>query len=341
MGAKKVSTSVCFIQHRSGSVKRVVGLSVMCLAAFFSASMVQAQGYPVKPVRLVVPYPPGGSADLLGRIVGQKLSESLGQQVIIDNRGGANGAIGADNVAKSPADGYSILLNTSSYTTNAAVQRKLPFDPVNDLAAVGMIAKGPLLIVVHPSMPVKTVRELITLAKSKPDALSYCSSGGGSIQHFATEMFLHATKTAMVHVPYKGMGPAVRDLVGGHVQVLIASFPSAYGQVKVNRLRAIAVTSTERTSFAPELPTVSEAGVPGYLVELWWGLFVPGKSPVAVMMRLNAELKKALEAKDIRGKIAAEGADPAAYSPAEFQKIVTEDIARWRSVADSRGIKAD
>lgn len=297
--------------------------------------------YPAKTVRLVVPYPPGASADMFGRLVGQRLSESFGQTVIVDNRGGANGAIGAANVAKSPPDGYSLLLNTSSFATNAAVQPKLPFDPIADFSAVGMIAKGPLLLVVHPSLPVSNVRQLIALARSKPDALTFCSTGSGSIQRFAVEMFLGATNTTMVHVPYKGMGPAATDLVGGQVQLTIASFPSVYGQVKAQRLRALAVTSTERSPFAPELPTVRESGVPSYAAELWWGLFVPAKTSPELIARLGAELRKALDSKEVRDKIAVEGAAPVPLTPAEFQKVVNADIEQWRSVAHKRGIKAD
>lgn len=322
-------------------ILRTVAVVLVSTIAVGAIQPAAAQGYPVKPLRLVVPYPPGASADLFGRMVGQKLSDALSQTVVIENRGGANGAIGADNVAKAAPDGYSILLNTSSYTTNAAVQKKMAFDPVNDLTAIGMIAKGPLLLVVHPSLPVRTVKELIAIAKSKPDALSYCSSGGGSIQHFATEMLLNATKTSMVHVPYKGMAPAVTDLVGGHVQVLIASFPSAFSQVKANRLRGVAVTSVERSSFAPQLPTMREAGVPDYSVELWWGLFAPAKTPNDVLARLNQEMRKALEFKDVKDRVANEGAEPQNLSPAEFQKVVVEDITKWRAVAESRGIRAE
>jgi tripartite-type tricarboxylate transporter receptor subunit TctC len=305
-----------------------------------SAAWAQA-GYPAKALRLVVPYPPGASTDMFGRIVAQKLAESFGHPVVVENRGGANGAIGAENVAKAVPDGYSLLINTSSYTTNAAVQRKLSFDPVNDLAAVGMIAKGPLVIVVNPAVPAHSVNELIGLARARPDALSYCSAGNGSIQQFATEMFLNATKTTMVHVPYKGMAPAVADLMGGHVQVLFASIPTALSQVKAQRLRALAVTSQERTSVAPEIPTVREGGVPGYSVELWWGLFVTGKAPLEAVARLNAELRKALLLREFRDRIAGEGAEPAATTPVEFQKIVTDDILKWRSVVESRGIKAE
>jgi len=320
----------------SQQLKLVFAL-IFTLATPFSALAQTA--YPAKPIRYVVPYPPGGSADILGRVVAQKLGQALGQRVIVENRGGATGSIGADNVAKSPPDGYSILLNTSSYTTNAAVQANLPFDPIQDLAAVGMISRGSLALVIHPSLPVKTVKEFVALAQAKPNQLAFSSAGAASIQRFATELFMKQTKTSMLHVPYKGIAPAVTDLVAGQVQVLIGSISGVQTQVEAKRLRAIAVTSVKPSSLMPGVPTMIESGLPKYSVDLWWGLFVPGKTPAAIVNRLNAELQKILMDNETKQQIMLYGAEAAPMTAAEFQQIVVTDIANWKAIALEQGIK--
>ncbi len=313
-------------------------------ALFFAAAVLgaaQAQTWPAKPIRFVVPYPPGGSNDILTRIVGQTMSPGLGQPVVIDNRGGAGGMIGADNVAKSPADGYSIVNVQASFTANAALRTKMAYDPLRDFAYIGMMARGPLLMVVHPSLPVKSVQEFIALAKAKPGEINYGSTGTGGHNHLATELFRRMAGINIVHVPYKGVAPALTDLMGGHTQLVMTSLPSGMTQVQAGRLKALAVGSEKRTSFLPKLPTISEAGVRGYVAEFWWGLAAPAKTPAAIIDRLSAELAKALQSPDLKQRFAGEGAEPSAMSRDEFTTFITNEITRWRKVAQDTGIKAD
>ena len=240
---------------------------VLCALGFLAQA--DAQTFPAKTVRLVVPYPPGGSNDVLSRITAQAMSAGLGQPVVVDNRGGAGGMIGADNVAKSPPDGYSILNVQASFTANAALRAKMAYDPLGDFTYIGMMARGPLLAVVHPSLPVKNIRELIALAKAKPGAINYGSTGTGGYNHLASELFAHMAGIRIVHVPYKGVAPALTDLMGGHTQLVMTSLPSAMTQVQAGRLKALAVGSEQRSSFMPEMPTIAESGVPGYFAEFW------------------------------------------------------------------------
>src|SRR5687768_8350410 len=251
---------------------RIMQASVYCAAAVFTLSLgAQAQDYPVKPIRIVVPVAAGGSPDVLARLIGEKMRERLGQPIVVDNRVGAGQMIGADHVAKSAPDGYTILLPTATYCGSAAIQPKLSFDPVNDLTGVAMVGVGPLLVVVHPSVPVKNIKELIALAKSRAGQVNYGSAGTGSVIHFAAEVFAANTGIDIVHVPYKSGAPAVAGVVAGEVPMVFMSLPSVWTQVKANRLRAIAVTTAKRSSFVPDLPTVAEAGVPGYEAGQWWG----------------------------------------------------------------------
>jgi tripartite-type tricarboxylate transporter receptor subunit TctC len=300
-----------------------------------------AQAYPSKPIRFVVPYPPGGSNDVLTRITAQMMAPGLGQQIVIDNRGGAGGMIGADNVAKSPPDGYSVVNVQASFTANAALRPKMAYDPLNDFAYIGMMARGPLLAVVHPSLPVKNIRELIALAKSKPGQINYGSTGTGGHNHLATELFKRMAGINIVHVPYKGVAPALTDLIGGHTQLVMTSLPSAMTQVQSGRLKALAVGSEKRSSFMPELPTIAESGVPGYMAEFWWGLAAPAKTPVAILDRLAAELTKALQSPELKKRFAGEGSEPTVMTREQFTKFVTNEIVRWRKVAQDSGIKPD
>ena len=315
--------------------KFVLILALLLIPQFSAAQT----AYPTKPIRLVIPYPPGGTTDVIARVIAPKYGQALGQRFIVENRAGATGSIGADNVAKSAPDGYSMLLHTSSYTTNAAVQPNLPFDPIQDLTAVGMICKGALALVVHPSLPVKTVKEFVALAQSRPNQLAFSSAGATSIQRFATELFMKQTKTSMLHVPYKGIAPAVTDLVAGQVQVLIGSISGVQTQVDAKRLRVIAVTSPKPTAMMPGVPTMIEAGLPKYSVELWWGLLVPGKTSDAIIRRLNAELQKILTDEDIKQQIVKFGAEAAPMTAAEFQQIIVTDIQNWKAIAREQGIK--
>ena len=313
--------------------------SVLLLAG--PVTLASAQDFPSRPIRIVVPVVAGGSPDILARLIGGKLHERWGQPVVVENRAGAGQMIGADLVVKSAPDGHTLLLPTVTYTTSAATQSRLPFDPVNDLAGVTLIGEGPFLVTVHPSLPVKTIKELIALGKARPGSLNYASSGTGSILHLVTEVMAASAGIKLVHVPYKSIAPAVTETVGGHVPMLIGSMPSVYTQVKAGRLRALAVTTARRSSFVPELPTVAEAGIPGFEARQWWGLFAPGKTSRSVVTKLNGEIHRILAADDVKSRLAEEGAAPLVTSPEEFGAIVKSDIAKWRKVAQALNIQTN
>ena len=316
-------------------------LLILALLALLTGPTGAQSTYPSRPIRLVVPFPPGASNDTVARVAAQKMTEALGQQVVVDNRAGAGGSIGAAILARAPADGYTLMVTSTSYATNAAVQSGLPFDPVADVAGVAMIGRGPMMVVVAPSVAAQSIKELLTLAKSQPGRVNYTSSGIGSAPHLATELFMRQAGIEMTHVPYKGLGPAMTDLVAGRVQVLIASLPSVLPHVKANRLRGLAITSAQRSSFTPGVPTVSESGVPGYVSELWWGVFAPARTPAAVVTRLNSETRKLVAGSDMKQSLANAGAEPADMSAREFSALVKDEIAKWRKVVKERGIRAE
>ena len=318
-------------------------LRLACVAwsVFGLAAGAPAQTYPAKPVRLVVPYPPGASNDVLSRITAQAMIPGLGQQIVVDNRAGAGGMIGAEHVARADADGYTILNVQSSFTTNAATRAKLPYEPMKDFAYIGMMALGPMLLVVHPSLPAKSAGDVVRLAKARPGQLNYGSSGNGGINHMSTELFARMAKISIVHIPYKGISPAVTDLISGNTQLIITSLPSAMGQLKAGRLKALGVGGAKRSTLAPELPTISESGVPGYVAELWWGLAAPAKTPTAVIDRLSAELSKARPSSDVNERYAREGGEPVIMTRAEFTDFVRQEIERWRKVARDANIQPE
>ena len=312
-----------------------------CVALFIAGSFSAAhcQEYPSRPIRIVVPVAAGGSPDVLARLIGEKMRERMGQPVVVDNRVGAGQMIGSDHVAKSPPDGYTILLPTATFCGSAALQPKLPFDPVNDLTGVAMVGVGPLLVVVHPSVPVKNIKELIALAKSRAGQINYGSAGTGSVIHFAAEVFAANTAIDIVHVPYKSGAPAVAAAVSGEVPMVFMSLPSVWPQVKNNRLRAIAVTTPTRSSFVPDLPTVAEAGVPGYEAGQWWGVLAPSKVPAGIVTRLNSEINAILSSDEMKSRLANEGAEPVLMSPEAFTSFVRNEIAKFRKVARERNLK--
>ena len=299
------------------------------------------QAYPSKSIRFLVGAPPGGSNDLFARAIGQQLQPAIGQQVIVDNRPGANQMIAADIMAKSPPDGHTIYITSTSFTTGAALQPKLPFDPVNDVAGITMVGQGPLVYVIHPALPAKSMKDLIAIARARPGQLNFTSSGIGGINHLGTEVLLSMAKINMVHVPHKGMSPALTDLMSGQVQVLLVSLPSVTGQMKSGRLRALAVSTAKRTAFMPELPTVAESGVPGYDVSLWWGVFAPAKTPKPVMDRLNGEIHKAMASDMMKRHFAEFGAEAAPMTPDAFSAKVKTEIGNWRKVIQAANIKAE
>jgi tripartite-type tricarboxylate transporter receptor subunit TctC len=294
------------------------------------------------PLRIIVPGAPGGSADILARLIGGKLQERFGQPVVTDNRPGAGQMIGGELAAKAPPDGHTLVLFTVTYTTVAAVRSKLPFDPVNDLTGVAMVGRGPLMLTVHPSLPARNARELIAIAKARPGQLNYGSSGAGSIIHFATEVFAASAGINIVHVPYKSITPAVTDTVGGHIPVLIVSLPSGGPQVKAGRLRALAVTTAQRSAFVPELPTLADSGVPGYDVSTWWAIYTRAKAPAETINRLNREIQQILATEDVKARLAAEGAEPELTMTADALSAMTKaEIEKWAKVAKARNIKID
>ena len=304
-------------------------------ATLFGAAA--AQDYPAKPIRFIV----GPGPDVLARIVGQKLTEAWGQQVLVDQRPGAGGIIAADSVAKSPADGYTLLLSTGTYTTIPSLYSKVPYDFVKDLQPVTLLATLPFLLVAHPSVPAKNVQELLALARARPGQLNYASSGNGTTAHLAGEMLKSMTKTNMVHVPYKGTVPGVTDLVAGQVHVMFAIIQSSLPYVKAGRLKALAVSSAKRSSSAPEVPTISESGVAGYEFISWNGVHVPAATPKPVAAKLNTELLRVITVPDVKEKMSGLGMDIAGGTPEEFGALVKSDIAKWAKVIREAGIKAE
>lgn len=294
--------------------------------------------YPERPIRLVVPYPPGGAADLIGRILARKLADDLGQQVIVDNRPGGGQIIGTDIVAKANPDGYTILQASITHSINPGLVAKLPYDSVKDFAPVSLLAKSPLVLVVHPSVPANSVKDLISLAKARPGMLNFASSGNGSGGHLAMALFLQMTETKMVHVPYKGAGPALNDLIAGQVQVLITSPLAAIPHVKAGKLRLLGVSSKTRTAAMPDVPAISET-VPGYEASLWYAFLAPRGVPGEVVSKLNKAVLKALDSPDVRELFAKRGVDVVGSSPGELTTYLREEIAKWRKVIKAAGIR--
>ena len=296
-----------------------------------------AQDYPVRPIRIIV----GPGPDVLARIVGQKLTDAWGQQVLVDQRPGAGGIIAADSVAKSPADGYTLLLSTGTYTTLPSLYAKVPYDFVRDLAPVTLLAQLPFLLVAHPSVPAKNVQELVQLARARPGQLNYASSGNGTTAHLAGEMLKSMAKINIVHVPYKGTVPGVIDLVAGQVHIMFAIIQSSLPHAQAGKLRALAVSGSKRSSSAPAVPTISESGVPGYEFISWNGVHVPAATPKAVSGKLDSELLGIITLPDVKERMLALGMDVAGGTPEEFGALVKSDIAKWAKVIRDAGIKAE
>jgi tripartite-type tricarboxylate transporter receptor subunit TctC len=316
-------------------------LACLVAAAFAGGTgLTAAQTYPAKPVRIIAPFAPGGGTDFIARVAATKLTEALGHQVIVDNRPGAGGTLGAEIAIKSPPDGYTLLLSAGSYAVNPGLY-KLSFDPVNDIAAIIQLSQGPLLVVVHPSLPVKNIKDLISLAKTKSGGLTYASSGQGSIIQLATELFDDMAGIKMVHVPYKGTGPAITDTIGGQTQVLFGSMAVTLPQTKNGRLKPVAVTTAKRNDALPNVPTVMESGLPGYEVVLWHGLIAPKNVPKPIIDRLNGELNKILKNKDMQDKLAGDGVSAAGGTPEQFAALIKKDIEVWRAVVKKAGVKAE
>ena len=305
------------------------------------ATQVFAADYPTKPVRFIVAFPPGSATDIVGRLYTQKWTEMWGQTVLADNRPGAGGSIAGAIAAKANPDGYTLLMHSSGHTVNPALYAKLPYDTLKDFVDIGPLAQQPNVMVTHPSSPYKTVQEVLNAAKSKPGALNFASAGIGSGTHLNLEKLKLMAKVNVNHVPYKGSAEALGDVVGGRVDFYFAPVSTMQGQVQAGKVRAIAVSTIKRSSVLPNVPTIAESGVPGYMAEFWWGLAAPAKTPAPILDRLAAELTKALQSPELKQKFAGEGSEPSVMSREQFTKFVANEIVRWRKVAQDSGIKPE
>ena len=316
------------------------GFGLLLIAAVWPHLAMAQAPYPVRPVRLIVPYPPGGSTDLLGRTVGEGLAERLGQQVVVDNRGGASTMIGAEIAARAPADGYTLLVGTvTTLAVNRVMVRKLAYDPLRDFDPVSMLAAQPYVLAVHPAVPATSVAQLIAYGKSAPGKLTMASPGVGSSGHLAGEMFMHMSGAKFTHVPYKGTGPAIIDLLGGHVSMSFSGVTSVKPHAQSGKLRALGVTTAKRSAAMPDTPTIAEAGIPGYETNTWNSLVVPHGTPQAIIQRLNAEVNAVLNRPEVRDRLRDQGADPDPGTPAQLAAHIQSEITRFTRLVKAVGIK--
>ncbi len=320
-------------------MKRRCAVLLVALAVALPAAHAQTAKWPERPVRTIVPFAPGGATDVVARMFAPRLSEELGQQFVVDNRAGAGGAIGAEIAARANPDGYTIIVVASSYASNAALY-KLPYDPIKDIAPVALITTGPFIVTVHPSVKAANLKELIELARAKPGAISFGSSGTGGVPHLAAELFRQMTRTDMVHVPYKGDAPAIADLLGGHIQLLLVGPLVVAPHMKTGKLRGLAVTTEKRSAVMPDLPAVSEL-VPGYWTLTWFGMFAPAGTPKAIVSQLNQTLARIHKQPDIQERLRANGMESAHSTPEEFARFIAGDITKWSKVVKAGNIKVD
>lgn len=318
-------------------MKALVCIVACALSAAVSGAA--AQGYPARPIRVVVPYAPGGATDLTARLVGQKMQEAMKQNVLVDNRPGAGGVIGADVVAKAAPDGYTVLIAVPAEMTILPHLQKMPYDVPRDFAPVSLAAVTPLILVIHPSLPVKSVKELVAFAKARPGQLSYASAGTGGVQHLAAELLKIKMKLDMAHVPYKGAGPVMPDLIGGHIPMFFSGMPPAMPHVRAGKLKALAVTTTKRSPAAPEVPTMGEAGVPGFDISNWFAYFVPANTPAEVITRLNSEINRGLRLQDVKNKLANVGAETVGTTPDELARFVRAESDKFANLIRLSGAK--
>jgi tripartite-type tricarboxylate transporter receptor subunit TctC len=318
-----------------------IGAALLLLAGAMAANDVSAQAYPSRPIRWIVPFNAGGPGDGVLRIIAPKLSEAFGQQVVVDNRGGANGIVGTEIVQHAKPDGYTLLLVSAAFSINATLQPKLPYDSINDFAPVSTICFGPGLLVVHPSLPVKTLTELIALAKAKPGALTYASSGTGAPSHLAVELIKTMAGIDMVHVPYRSMAPGITELLGGHVQLAIPTMSVVVPHVKAGKLRALGVTSALRSPALPDVPTIAEAGLPGFEASNWYAVLAPAGTPAEIVAKINTELNRILKTADVRDRLAFLGLDARGMAPDEFGTFMKTEIAKWATVIKASKARPD
>jgi tripartite-type tricarboxylate transporter receptor subunit TctC len=314
-------------------------LTALLLAT--ASGMAFAQAWPAKPIRMVIPYPPGGPTDILGRIVAQQLEARLGQPVVVDNKPGASGMIGADIVAKAPPDGTTLLVNASIHVINPSLYKKPPHDAIRDFAPVSLIADVPLVLVAAPSQGFNTVQDVIAAAKADPKRLNFASSGNAAAPHLAGEAFKIATGVQMQHVPYKGSGPALADVIGGQTQLMFDSMPSSIGQIRAGKLRAIAVTTAKRASALPDVPTIAESGVPGYDISTWYGVWAPPGTPAEIVDRVSQEIAQIVRQPAVRERLAALGAEPVGNTPQEFAAYTRSELAKWERIVKASGATVD
>jgi tripartite-type tricarboxylate transporter receptor subunit TctC len=314
---------------------------VLLATALLSASAAHAQQYPVKPVRLIIPFAAGGPADFQMRIVGPKLSELWGHPVIIDNRGGANQMLGSEIVAKSPPDGYTLLMITGGAAINVSLYPKVPYDTVNDFAPISLVAVGPNMAVIHPSVPAKNLKEFIAFARSKPKQLVYASAGTGAPSHLCVELFSTMAKIQMIHVPYKGMAPGMTDLLGGQVQLAFPTISAGIPYIRSGRLRALGVTTAKRSPAAPDVPTIAEAALPGFEASNWYGLVAPAKTPPAIVKKIHDDLQRILATADVRDKFINQGMEATSTTPEAFSAHIRSEISKWAKVVKASGARPD
>ena len=322
------------------SLRFITGV-LTAAACTLGGSAALAQAYPSKPIRLVVPFPPGGSVDTVARLIAPRMTESLGQSVVIDTRPGASGNIGMELVARAAADGYTLLINTLPIVANPSLFPNLPFRPEKDFAPISLLVAGPSVFLVHPSLPARNVKELIALAKAKPGMIKYTSAGAGTIPHLATELFRYYTQASMTHVPYKGGGPGLIAVISGECELTVQALVSAGGQITAGRLRAIAVTSRKRLSQLPDIPTVAESGVPQYEFSSWVGVLAPASTPQHIISLLHENMVKAARTAEVRERVAREGGEVIAGTPDSFRATLAAETALWAKVVREMGIKAD
>lgn len=311
----------------------------LTLCCALAAMPAYAQQYPTKPVRVIVPSSAGGGTDIVARSLTPELSKRLGQQFVVENRAGAGTMIGTDVAAKSPPDGYTLLMGLSTLAINSALYKKVPYDPVKDFAPITVAVSSGSIIVVHPSVPVKTVKELISFARARPGQMNYASAGTGTYPHMTMELFLSMAKLKMVHIPYKGTGPAMVDMLAGHTAVMAGTMVTTVPQIRAGRLRGLGITTTRRSEAAPDIPTIAEAGLPGFESVQWYGLLAPANTPRDIVNRLHGEMVKILQQPAIRKRFAADGADVVANTPDQFAAYIKAELAKWDKVARGAGIE--
>ena len=318
-----------------------VGAALALAAAAALAQREPVQNYPSKPIRLIVPFAPGGGTDITARTIGQKLAEAWGQPVVIDNRSGAAGNIGMELAAKSPPDGYTLTLVSATHSVNPSLKSNLPYDLVRDLTPVTRATSQPYILVVHPAVPARSVAELLALARAKPGSLSYGSSGTGGFSHLSGALLASMTKTNLVHVPYKGGSPALSDVIAGQIQMVFATPLESGSQIRAGRVRTLAVSTTRRSIAFPEIPTLNEAGVPGFEVNGWYGILAPAKTPREIIAKLNAEITRILRTPEVVEHFARNGVEAVATTPEEFGAHIRAEIAKWKKVVAEAGLKAE